>query len=317
MGRISGHPQEVRTCQVRSGDREEGGLRQGGAGAGRKGWPGMWGGSRAFRAVAHRLFTRLPLLRSAQSLLLLFSPLLPLSPSHTTGIKVWIRYQPAAAPDLYFPATGGSGLHAPLPAGAAPSMSLDELYAAALERSGSSSSSSSSSSVGGAGGSSTRYGAVGWWSRPAGQQPAANRVHEVFTPEFNPKVRGGVRAVCVRAWAWAWGGGCVLRAHVCSVCCGIPGVCVRCVGFGVWTTPRFWVSEDGTGCLPPISVPELEPHAAPALRYPGFHHLCWTSRTSVTTRLLNCSFLWLRLYFFHISSSLQTPTASPKPPAGG
>ncbi|PNW76572.1 hypothetical protein CHLRE_11g467702v5 [Chlamydomonas reinhardtii] len=103
------------------------------------------------------------------------------------GIKVWIRYQPAAAPDLYFPATGGSGLHAPLPAGAAPSMSLDELYAAALERSGSSSSSSSSSSVGGAGGSSTRYGAVGWWSRPAGQQPAANRVHEVFTPEFNPK----------------------------------------------------------------------------------------------------------------------------------
>ncbi|KAG2432236.1 hypothetical protein HXX76_009155 [Chlamydomonas incerta] len=120
------------------------------------------------------------------------------------GIKVWIRYQPAAAADRFFPATGGSGPHAPLPAGAAPALSLDDLYAAALARS--SSSGGSSSGLGGlgglgagGGGAAARYGAVGWWARPAGRQPAANRVQEVFTPEFDPKAGHTLDAYLRRA----------------------------------------------------------------------------------------------------------------------
>ncbi|KAG2446995.1 hypothetical protein HYH02_008149 [Chlamydomonas schloesseri] len=118
------------------------------------------------------------------------------------GIKVWIRYQPGVAADRYFPATGGSGLHAPMPSGAAPALSLDQLYEAALARSSSSSSSGGRAAVpaaGGGGGASARYASVGWWARPAGQQPAANRVQEVFTPEFNPKAGDRLDAYLRRA----------------------------------------------------------------------------------------------------------------------
>jgi hypothetical protein len=88
---------------------------------------------------------------------------------------VWIRYKTGAIKDVFFPPNGGSHHRAAPAAGAAPTMSLDELLKAAAAR-------------------TTRvqlpykFSSVGWWERPAYEQPPENRVgpRDLFVQGYDP-----------------------------------------------------------------------------------------------------------------------------------
>ncbi|EFJ41879.1 hypothetical protein VOLCADRAFT_107510 [Volvox carteri f. nagariensis] len=91
----------------------------------------------------------------------------------TLGVKVWIRYKTGAIKDVFFPPTGGSHYRAPPAAGAAPTMSLNELYSVAASR---------TARVG----LPYKFSSVGWWERTAPEQPLENRLSELFVAGYNP-----------------------------------------------------------------------------------------------------------------------------------
>ncbi|KAG2501426.1 hypothetical protein HYH03_001209 [Edaphochlamys debaryana] len=91
------------------------------------------------------------------------------------GVKVWIRYAQGAVKELFYPHTGGSH-HRTAPAAAKrPSLSLEQLYAAAAARAP-------------AQRLQLPYDVrhVAWWLKPGYEQPPENRLDEMFLPDYDP-----------------------------------------------------------------------------------------------------------------------------------